>query len=160
MSLTVRCMAPPIAIYVHGCSLAPSWHGGWGVVLRQGIRECLRAGECRSCHAPRMQVHAVAEALRAVFSLGWHADEIVIHTTSGYVVDNVPRLDRWHREGRLNPHGLRQVKNADLWAQVALRLHRLPTTRCVLLGKRQDLDQQRARGLARGRASRLASTSG
>ncbi len=146
----------PLHVYLHGCSLLPSRRGGWGVVLRHGAHVRTRAGACRDVHAPRMQVQALAEGLHAARLWESPASEVVIHTTSEYIVDNVPRVHRWLYRGRLRQYGADPVKNPDLWRLVVGRLDALPRVRCVLLAKNRDLDQRRATELARYRARQLS----
>lgn len=122
-------------------------------MLRHGAEARIRAGGPHwAVSAPRMQVLSLASALLALRHSEWSPDEIILHSPCTYIVDNVPRVHRWVRQGRLRRHDGNPVKNADIWRQVAYRLNRLPPVRCVRLAEGVDLDQQRAIGLARYRA--------
>lgn len=124
-------------------------------MLRHGAEVRIRAGgPYRAVSAPRMQALSLASALLALRESEWNPGEIILHSPCSYIVDNVPRVHRWVRQGRMRRHDGNPVKNADIWRQVAYRLDQLPPVRCVRLAEGVDLDQQRAIGLARYRARR------
>jgi ribonuclease HI len=106
--------AGPIQIWTDGACKGNPGPGGWGALLRHGIREKELFGGAPATTNNRMELTAVIEALASLKK----PSKVVLHTDSQYVQLGITEWMRnWLRRGWRTADG-KPVKNADLWQQL------------------------------------------
>jgi ribonuclease HI len=127
-----------------GCSGNPG-PGGWGALLRYGMREKeLYGGEASATTNNRMELMAPIQALESLT----RSAVVRIHTDSTYVRDGITKwLPRWKSNGWLTT-GRQPVKNADLWQRLDAAADRHQVQWLWVKGHAGHTDNERADRLA------------
>jgi ribonuclease HI len=114
-----------ITIYTDGACSGNPGPGGWGAVLihKDNIKE-ISGGELTTTNQ-RMELTAVAEALKALKVKDW---DVTIYSDSAYFVNAVNNnwLENWQINGWKNSRK-EPVANQDLWIEIInlMRLNRV-----------------------------------
>ena len=106
--------AEVVEIYADGACRGNPGPGGWGAILREGLREKeIFGGEPQTTNN-RMELTAV---IRALETLG-QPSAVEVYTDSQYVQKGISEwLPDWKRRGWLTADK-KPVKNVDLWQQL------------------------------------------
>lgn len=92
---------PPIYLYTDGAASGNPGPGGYGAILRCGLREKELSGGFARTTNNRMELLAVIRGLEAI---RWEGAEVCVFSDSTYVVNTVTM-------------GWKRKKNQDLWAR-------------------------------------------
>ena len=115
-----------VVIYTDGACSGNPGPGGWGAILRYGLREKELSGAEENTTNTRMELTAVIRALEALRE----PCQVELFTDSSYVADAVSKgwLEAWQRRGWKRKTG--PVLNVDLWEQLLplLEKHRVTFT--------------------------------
>jgi ribonuclease HI len=108
--------APDVEVYADGACRGNPGPGGWGVLLRAGLREKeLWGGEGHTTNN-RMELTAAIRALEALT----RPCRVAVYTDSQYVRNGILTwLADWKRRGWLTADR-KPVKNQDLWERLDL----------------------------------------
>lgn len=106
--------APDVEVYADGACRGNPGPGGWGVVLRAGLREKeLWGGEAHTTNN-RMELTAAIRALEALT----RPCRVALYTDSQYVRNGITTwLVDWKRRG-WRTADRKPVKNQDLWERL------------------------------------------
>lgn len=138
-------MAKTIEIYTDGACSGNPGPGGWGAILRSGVREKELSGFAEETTNNRMELMAAICALEALK----RPCKVALHTDSQYVRQGITQwMPRWiQRNWRTS--GGKPVKNRDLWE----RLHEATQAHEIewiwVRGHSGHVDNERADQLAR-----------
>ena len=103
-----------VEIYADGACKGNPGPGGWGVLLRAGIREKELFGGERDTTNNRMELTAVIEALSALK----RSSRVRVYTDSQYVQKGISEwIHAWKKRG-WRTADKKDVKNADLWRRL------------------------------------------
>ncbi|HUJ47301.1 MAG TPA: ribonuclease HI [Rhizomicrobium sp.] len=105
---------PHVDIFTDGACSGNPGPGGWGAILRFGIREKEISGGEPATTNNRMEITAAIRGLEALNRLSM----VTIHTDSRYLLDGATRwLKRWQANG-WKTADKKPVKNEDLWREL------------------------------------------
>ena len=103
-----------VEIYADGACKGNPGPGGWGVLLRVGVREKEMCGGEPQTTNNRMELTAVIEGLASLKA----RSEVRVYTDSQYVQKGISEwIHSWKRRGWLTADK-KPVKNADLWRKL------------------------------------------
>ena len=103
-----------VEIYADGACKGNPGPGGWGVLLRAGMREKELFGGERETTNNRMELTAVIEALSALKRVS----RVRVYTDSQYVQKGISEwIHAWKKRG-WRTADKKDVKNADLWRRL------------------------------------------
>jgi ribonuclease HI len=109
-----------VSIYTDGACRGNPGPGGWGAILRAGVREKELYGAERETTNNRMELMAAIQALNALK----RPCDVVLTTDSQYVKKGITEwLANWKRNG-WKTAAKEPVKNRDLWEQLDQALQR------------------------------------
>ena len=107
-------MSETIEIFTDGACRGNPGPGGWGAVLRSGVREKLLSGGSRDTTNNRMELTAAIEALEALR----RPCRIRLSTDSTYLKNGITQwLPAWKRRDWKTADRT-PVKNVDLWKRL------------------------------------------
>ena len=102
---------PHVEIATDGACKGNPGPGGWGALIRSGVREREISGGERQTTNNRMELMAAIEALGALK----RPCRVTLSTDSRYVMDGLTRwIAGWQKNG-WKTAARQPVKNADLW---------------------------------------------
>ena len=105
---------PRVDIFTDGACSGNPGPGGWGAILRAGIREREISGGEPATTNNRMEITAAIRALEALT----RPSSVTIHTDSRYLLDGATQwLKRWQANG-WKTADKKPVKNDDLWREL------------------------------------------
>ena len=140
---------PQVEIATDGACKGNPGPGGWGALIRSGVREReLSGGEALTTNN-RMELMAVISALNALTK----PCRVTLSTDSRYVMDGLTKwIHGWRRNG-WKTADRKPVKNADLWQMLvtAAEPHRIDWV--WVKGHSGHADNERADRLASDAAS-------
>jgi ribonuclease HI len=135
---------PQVKIATDGACKGNPGPGGWGVLIRAGVKEKeLSGGEANTTNN-RMELLAAIRGLQALN----RPCQVILVTDSAYVKNGITQWIRgWQRNG-WRTADRKPVKNADLWQELidACAPHRIEWT--WVKGHAGDPDNERADRLA------------
>ena len=103
-----------IEIFTDGACRGNPGPGGWGAVLRSGVREKLLSGGSRDTTNNRMELTAAIEALEALR----RPCRVRLSTDSTYLKNGITRwIPAWKRRD-WKTADRKPVKNVDLWRRL------------------------------------------
>jgi ribonuclease HI len=109
-----RRLKPVVEIFTDGACSGNPGPGGWGAILRSGVREKEISGGEAATTNNRMEITA---AIRALQSLKGPSD-VTLYTDSRYLLDGATLwLPRWKANG-WRTADKKPVKNVDLWQEL------------------------------------------
>jgi ribonuclease HI len=144
-----------VAIYTDGACKGTPGVGGWGALLQAGGHEkALFGGEPQTTNT-RMELTAVIRALESLK----RASDVDLYTDSQYVKNGIETwIHGWRRNG-WKTADRKDVKNADLWRELAELVARHRITWHWVKGHADHAGNLRADALAnRGVAAARAAT--
>ena len=107
-------MNETIEIFTDGACRGNPGPGGWGAVLRSGVREKLLSGGSRDTTNNRMELTAAIEALEALR----RPCRVRLSTDSTYLKNGITRwIPAWKRRD-WKTADRKPVKNVDLWRRL------------------------------------------
>ena len=107
-------MSETIEIFTDGACRGNPGPGGWGAVLRSGVREKLLSGGSRDTTNNRMELTAAIEALEALR----RPCRVRLSTDSTYLKNGITQwLPAWKRRDWKTADRT-PVKNVDLWRRL------------------------------------------
>ena len=105
---------PRVDIFTDGACSGNPGPGGWGAILRAGMREREISGGEPATTNNRMEITAAIRALEALT----RPSSVTIHTDSRYLLDGATQwLKRWKANG-WKTADKKPVKNEDLWREL------------------------------------------
>ena len=105
---------PLVEIFTDGACRGNPGPGGWGVLLRMGVREKELSGGERLTTNNRMELLAAIRGLEALKK----PCRVRLNTDSTYVRDGITRwIYNWQRNG-WRTSDKKPVKNAELWQEL------------------------------------------
>ncbi|HEY4114816.1 MAG TPA: ribonuclease HI [Rhizomicrobium sp.] len=103
-----------VEIFTDGACSGNPGPGGWGAILRSGIREKEISGGEAATTNNRMEITAAIRGLEALN----RPSDVTIFTDSRYLLDGATMwLKRWKANG-WKTAGKKPVKNDDLWREL------------------------------------------
>lgn len=103
-----------VEIYTDGACRGNPGPGGWGAIIRNGVKEIEINGAADETTNNRMELQAVISALGKLNK----KCEVHVTTDSRYVMDGIQQwLANWKRNG-WKTAAKKPVKNEDLWKQL------------------------------------------
>jgi ribonuclease HI len=133
-----------VEIYTDGACKGNPGPGGWGVVLRHGLRVRELHGFEPHTTNNRMELTAVIRALETLR----RPCEVRLHTDSQYVQKGISEwIHDWKRRGWLTADK-KPVKNVDLWQELDALAHRHRVEWVWVKGHAGDPGNERADELA------------
>ena len=138
-------MTDSVTIWTDGACSGNPGPGGWGAILRAGVREKeLSGGEAETTNN-RMELTAAIRALEALK----RSSEVDLHTDSQYVRGGVTGwIHGWKRNG-WRTADKKPVKNIELWQQLDIAAARHVVRWHWLKGHAGHPENERADELAR-----------
>ena len=107
-------MSETIEIFTDGACRGNPGPGGWGAVLRSGVREKLLSGGSRDTTNNRMELTAAIEALEALR----RPCRVRLSTDSTYLKNGITQwIPAWKRRD-WKTADRKPVKNVDLWRRL------------------------------------------
>lgn len=103
-----------IEVFTDGSCLGNPGPGGWGAILVYGEVEKELSGNEPNTTNNRMEMTAVIRALETLRE----KCEVVIHSDSKYIVDNIHGVPTWKKRGWRLASSNKPVKNRDLWERL------------------------------------------
>ena len=136
---------PRVEIFTDGACSGNPGPGGWGAILRSGLREReLSGGEALTTNN-RMEITAAIRALEALKS----ASLVTLHTDSRYLLDGATLwLKKWKANG-WRTADRKPVKNDDLWRELDAAAARHHIAWRWVQGHSGHIENERADALAR-----------
>jgi ribonuclease HI len=105
---------PSVEIFTDGACSGNPGPGGWGAILRSGLREKEISGGEPATTNNRMEIMAAIRALAALKG----PSAVTLHTDSRYLMDGARFwLPRWKANG-WKTADKKPVKNEDLWREL------------------------------------------
>ena len=105
---------PSVEIFTDGACSGNPGPGGWGAILRSGLRERELAGGEAATTNNRMELMAAISALEALK----RPATVILYTDSIYLKDGITRwLAQWKKRG-WKTADKKPVKNVDLWQRL------------------------------------------
>jgi ribonuclease HI len=103
-----------VILYTDGACSGNPGPGGWAAILRYGANERVLSGGERETTNNRMELTAVAEALKALRE----PCAVELHSDSQYIVNALTNgwLRDWKRRGWKRRDG--ELKNPELWKEL------------------------------------------
>ena len=114
---------PHVEIFTDGACKGNPGPGGWGALIRMGMREKLVSGGDPLTTNNRMELMAAIKALEALTK----PCRVTLSTDSNYVRDGIMKwIHGWQRNG-WRTADRKPVKNAELWQALlaASKLHEI-----------------------------------
>lgn len=107
-------MNEPVMVYTDGACRGNPGPGGWGVLLRQGLREKELFGNEADTTNNRMELMAAIRGLEALR----RPSRVILSSDSQYLLKGITEwLPNWERRGWRTVAN-KPVKNADLWQRL------------------------------------------
>ena len=112
----------PIEIYTDGSlkKLGDKTFGGWGYVILRDNKEVFTAsGAEHDTTNQRMELMAVAEALKYIYMNRRKSEKVIVYSDSAYFVNCYLQewYLKWQANGWTNANG-KEVANQDLWREI------------------------------------------
>lgn len=137
-------MTDVVDIWTDGACKGNPGLGGWGALLRHGVREKAICGGEANTTNNRMELMAVIEALKALK----RPCQVRVHTDSQYVQKGMNEwLPGWKARG-WRTADKKPVKNADLWQELEQQAAKHELTWLWVRGHAGDPGNERADQLA------------
>lgn len=149
-------MTPPhstLNVFTDGSCLGNPGPGGWGVLIKQGVKETELSGSEAMTTNNRMELLAVIRALQHISPQA--AQTIALYTDSQYVKKGMTEwLAGWKRKGWKTAAG-KPVKNQDLWQLLSDAAAQHTLSWHWVEGHSGHAENERADTLARNAASQV-----
>jgi ribonuclease HI len=112
----------PIEIYTDGSlkKIGDKTFGGWGYVILRDNKEVFTAsGAENDTTNQRMELMAVAEALKYIYTHRRKSEKIIVYSDSAYFINCYLQewYLKWQSNGWTNANG-KDVANQDLWREI------------------------------------------
>ena len=141
-----------VEIYTDGACRGNPGHGGWAAILVYGVHERITSGGERLTTNNRMELSAAIYGLRALRE----RCAVSLYSDSRYLVDAINQgwLDSWRKNGWRR--GKEELKNADLWQELASLLEKHEVTFFWVKGHDGNPYNERCDKIATSNADRFS----